>query len=355
MTSRRKFLAGLLAAGACPLPSWADAGDPTFLSAARKQDGSYALYGMSPDGHLVFETPLPGRGHAAAAHPHQPYAVAFARRPGTFALVIDCAQGQVERRIKAPQGRHFYGHGAFSEDGAFLFTTENDFEAGEGRIGVWDVRRGYVRIHEYSSGGVGPHDIKLMPDGNSLVVANGGIETHPDSGRTKLNIPTMRSNLSYLALDGTLLEQVELEASLRRASIRHLAVRHDGLVVMGCQWQGDLSDAPLVFTHMPGKSVTPLPPPDHSIDLKGYIGSVAISADGALIAATSPRSDTVLFHDQTSGQTTAFAKPDVCGAAPTRGGIALTTGTGTFLRSVKGKPQNTATAPISFDNHLIAI
>lgn len=355
MASRRKFLAGLLATSACPVPSWADAGDPAFLSAARKPDSSYVLYGLSPNGQPVFEIPLPGRGHAAAAHPKQPLAVAFARRPGTFALVINCVTGQIERRIEAPTGRHFYGHGTFSNDGALLFTTENDFEAAEGRIGVWDVHRGYQRINEFSSGGVGPHDLKLMPNGRALVVANGGIETHPDSGRTKLNIPMMRSNLSYLALDGRPLDQVEFDPSMRQASIRHLAVHQDGMIVIGCQWQGDLKDVPLVFTHTSGTSLDALPPADQPVDLKGYVGSVAISVDGSLIAATSPCSNTALLHDRNSGKTNAFPLPDVCGAAAASEGIALTTGAGAFLRTQTGQPRHTAIAPISFDNHLVAI
>jgi hypothetical protein len=66
---------------------------------------------------LVFQIPLPGRGHAAAIHPQKPQAVAFARRPGTFAVVTNCVTGQPSARLSAPAGRHFYGHGAFSRDG----------------------------------------------------------------------------------------------------------------------------------------------------------------------------------------------------------------------------------------------
>ena len=355
MASRRDFLAGLLAASASPIVSWADAGNPSYLSAARKPDGSFVLVGLAGNGDPVFEIPLPGRGHAAAAHPQQPLAVAFARRPGRFALVINCVTGQIDHRIDAPEGRHFYGHGTFSDDGSLLFTTENDYDAAQGRIGVWDARHGYRRVDEFSSGGLGPHDLKLMPNGRALVVANGGIETHPESGRTKLNIPTMRSNLSYLSLDGSVLEQVELDAALRRASLRHLAVRGDGMIVVGCQWQGPQDTVPLVYTHQSGTELHPLAPADPHVDLKGYIGSVALSGDGALIAATSPRSNTVLLHDVASRSTRAFTQPDVCGAAASARGIALTTGTGAFLRTQTGLPKVTATAGIAFDNHLVSI
>jgi hypothetical protein len=40
--------------------------------------------------------------------------------------------------------------------------------------------------------------VLLASDRRRLVVANGGILTDPGSGRAKLNIATMRPNLSYL-------------------------------------------------------------------------------------------------------------------------------------------------------------
>ena len=90
MTTRRSFLAGLLAAASAPSLSWADAGSPAYLAAAKEPSGTYALFGLAASGQDVFRIALPDRGHAAAAHPPAPEAVAFARRPGTFALVIDC-------------------------------------------------------------------------------------------------------------------------------------------------------------------------------------------------------------------------------------------------------------------------
>ena len=124
---RRQFLGGIFAAGLMPVPTWADAGSPAFLSAAAKPDGGFVLCGIGAGLDIRFEIPLPARGHAAAAHPNRPEAVAFARRPGTFAVVIDCATGAQKAMLTAPEGRHFYGHGAFSSDGGLLYTTENDY------------------------------------------------------------------------------------------------------------------------------------------------------------------------------------------------------------------------------------
>ena len=139
MPDCRAFLDGLLASGAFPTTTWAAAGNPAYLAAAKLPSGDYALHGLNAKGASVFALPMPGRGHAAAAHPERPLAVVFARRPGTFALVIDCATGQTVAHLNTPEGHHFSGHGAFSQDGGWLFTAENDFENARGMIGVWDV------------------------------------------------------------------------------------------------------------------------------------------------------------------------------------------------------------------------
>ena len=253
MTTRRAVLAGL-AAAALPAPSWAAAGSPLWLAAGREADGAFSLFGIAWDGALAFRVPLPGRGHAAAAHPTRAEAVAFARRPGAFALVIDCTSGAVLRRLDAPRGRHFYGHGAYAEDGRVFVTTENAFETGDGRLGLWDAEAGYRRLGEVSSGGIGPHEVVRLP-GGTLAVANGGIRTHPDTGREKLNLPTMRPSLTRLRPDGTILETVELDPQLRLASIRHLAARADGTVAFALQWEGEEGAiVPLLGLHRRGEA-----------------------------------------------------------------------------------------------------
>lgn len=42
-------------------------------------------------------------------------------------------------------------------------------------IGVWKTEAGYTRCDEFPSGGIGPHDLRLMPDSGTLVVANGAL------------------------------------------------------------------------------------------------------------------------------------------------------------------------------------
>lgn len=356
MTTRRSFLTGLLASGLAPYASWADAGSPAYLAAAKVRSGGFALFGLSAAGARVFEIPLPGRGHAAAAHPSRPLAVAFARRPGHFALVIDCATGRTVKRLDTPEGSHFYGHGVFSADGGTLFTTENDYETGRGMIGIWDADGGFVRLGAVPSGGTGPHELRLMPDGATLVIANGGIETHPDAGRQKLNIPTMRPNLSYVSFDGRLLDKVEPPVEWHRNSMRHIAVRGDGLVAIACQWQGAMTEVPpLLATHRPGEVLTFHEfGPRTGYDLQGYLGSVAFSGSGEEIAVTGPRGGMALVTDAGGTVTRRLDQRDICGAAPGADGFVFTTGEGRVLAD-GGAAHDLAAHDCAWDNHLVPI
>lgn len=352
MATRRGFLSGLLAASLAPVPGWADVGAPAFLSAAQMPDASHALLGLDRAGAIRFQLPLPDRGHAAAAHPTRPEAVAFARRPGRFALVIDCRDGLRKAALDAPEGRHFYGHGAFSPDGTLLFTTENDFAAARGVIGVWDVTAGYTRIDEFDTGGVGPHEMRLMPDRATLVIANGGIETHPDAGREKLNIPFMRPNLAYVGLDGRLIEVVELPRALHKNSIRHLALSADGLVGFAMQWQGDARDAPaLLGLHRQGEAPRLLQGGDHA-RLSGYAGSVAMTADGTQVAISAPRGGLVQVFDTGSGALSRQVEmADVCGLACDGEGFFVTSGLGRAARL----GGSGVLRDCRFDNHLVPV
>lgn len=358
MTDRRSFIAGMLAAGICPKPTWAEVGSPTFLSAGMTPNGIHALCGLTDQGQISFGLPLPARGHATAAHPTRAEAVAFARRPGTFAVVIDCVSGLGKARLHAAAGRHFYGHGTYSADGDLLFTTENDFEAARGVIGVWDASNGYRRLEEFSSGGTGPHDIKLMPDGKTLVVANGGIETHPETGRIKLNLPTMRPNLSYLSLDGRIQETVELDPSLRKNSIRHLATTEDGTVAFAMQWQGDLAThPPLIGMHRTGSHAVLLEATGrHAEKMKGYVGSVAASQASGRIAATSPRGNVVqVFDFRTQAVVAQSEIDDVCGVAALDAGFFLTSGHGEIAIQAGARHEMLRSTKLRWDNHLVAV
>lgn len=354
-TSRRGVIAAVAAFGLAPRATWADVGSPAYLAAAGLKDGSFVLLGLGEDGAERFRVPLPARGHAAAARPRLAEAVAFARRPGRYALVLDCADGRVVAELAPPAGRAFQGHGAFTADGTALFTTETA-EEGRGLLGVWDARAGYRRIGEVPTGGVGPHEIVRMPDGGRFAVANGGIATDQDS-RTPLNLATMRPSLAYVdAATGSLVEVIENPPELRLNSIRHIAVARDGTLAAALQWEGDdLAAPPLLGVHRPGAPALAFLAAEEPLQARtrNYAGSVAIAPDASAAAITAPRGGLMLVFDLATGAATPVASPDLCGVAAAGGRFVCTTGEGLFLDPVGGGRR--AFDGLAFDNHIVRL
>lgn len=356
-TDRRGFLAGLLAATSAPNLSWADAGNPAYLAAAREANGTFAMFGLDALGQDVFRIPLPTRGHAACAHPTAPEAVAFARRPGTYALVIDCVSGKMTARLDAPTARHFNGHGVFLRDGDTLCTPENDYANGRGVIGFWSRKAGYRRLGEMPTGGIGPHDLKRLPGSDILVVANGGILTHPDTGRKKLNLATMRPNLTYIDPARGILEQVELSTDLHQNSIRHMDIHADGTVAFAMQWQGDLSEAvPLLGLHQRGQSVQFLQAPlELQLALNGYAGSVSYNRAGTQLAITSPRGGQVHFYRADGTFINHWTRRDVCGLRASSDGFLVSDGNGALHQITTQSGKVLTVTPRAWDNHIVSI
>jgi uncharacterized protein len=356
MTTRRTFLATLLAAGAAPALSWADAGSPAFLAAAREPDDSFALYGVGADGTDRFRIGLPARAHAGAVHPQRPLAVVFARRPGHFAIVLNCVTGATEATLTPPVGRLFQGHGTFSADGQTLFTSECDYDTSQGRVGVWS-RKDWTRIAEFATQGIGPHEIARLPGTETLVVANGGIHTTPDTDRDKLNIDTMQPSLTYLSPDGALIEQVRLDPDLHENSIRHLAVSDDGLVAFAMQWEGDkILNPPLLGLHRRDQPVRLASAPEASHRaMNNYAGSIALSGDGTRLAITSPKGGRVQVFDGSGAFVAEHPRAEVCGVARMGAGLVTTDGSGGVFRLTDDGLTKLSLAARAWDNHVVPL
>ena len=292
MIARRTFLAGLAAASAAaPWPSRAAIDNAAYIAVARRNDGTHALIGLDTDGRERFTLPLPARGHAGAAHPTRSEAVVFSESAGLFTLVIDMHTGGVIGELTPPDGQQLTGHGVFADGGATLLTLEHLATGAEGQVGLWDVASGYTRIGEIPAHGLAPHDLRLMPDGRTLVIANGGTLSGPD-GDGEADLAEMEPSLAYVSLAGDLLEDVRLDVALHQCSIRHLALRDDGLVGFAMRWEGapDVGP-PLLGLHRRGETPV-LVQAQHANELamKGAAGSAAFSGDGREVAIVSNRS-----------------------------------------------------------------
>lgn len=356
------MLAGTIAyVGAAPLRSalGAAANDVVFVSAARRAEGDYCVLLLGSDGSILREVPLSGRGHDIAIHRRTGRVVVFARRPGTFAVAFDLRSKAEPTVFTADDGRHFYGHGTFSQDGRLLYASENDIAGQRGVIGIYDVGRGYKKIGEYLTFGVGPHEVLLHSDGKTLVVANGGLDTVPDAGRTNLNVDRMEPSLVFVdARSGELLAKHEMAGELKLLSIRHIAEDASGRIWFGGQWEGATSETPqLIGCAGRDREIRLIAPPvADMVDLKGYIGSMAVSANGHVIAASAPKAGHVLYLEPETGRILAHSSlKDVCGiAAFGEEDFAASSGFG-VLRHETATARLIAEAElhdIAFDNHL---
>lgn len=345
------FAASLLPRAAVAL----EASELVFASSIQKRAGGYAAALVNEAGALISSVDLPERGHDITFSPTTGQGVVFARQPGTFAVIFD-PKGHVEpRTLASVEGRHFFGHGAFSPDGKLLYATENDFENARGVIGIFDVAGGYKRIGEFDTYGTGPHEMLLMPDGETFVVANGGIETHPDYGRAELNLETMDPSIAFIdRRTGSLIGQLRLGTGLHQLSIRHMAFDHRDRVWFGCQFRGPAEDRPqLVGYATRDGEIRLIELPDEMLgDMRNYIGSVSVSGDGGLIGVSSPEGNTILAIDpDTASVVAAHNMRNVCGIAPDTTGLLISSGEGE-LGGFAGSPAPLTTFELNFDNHL---
>lgn len=364
---RREALLGLLGVAMAPHVARGAAAAPQRVIGARADAGSrYFVTAFDTAGDVAFDLPLPGRGHGFAIRGDGGEAVAFPRRPGDRITVLDPRAGRLVRQVPAAADRWFNGHGTYGPTGRELYASETVASSGDGVIGVYDAAAGFRRIGEFDSGGLDPHDMRLLPDGKTIVVANGGILTHPDAPGIQLNLHDMQPSLAYLdRTNGALRQKVTLPPDLHQLGIRHLAVATDGTVAIAMQFAGPSTRAvPLVATHRMGRSeMTFLPLADDLLArLRGYCGSAAMDAAGTVLGIASPRGNLAVFWDLPTGRVLGkVAVADGCGiAADGKDGFLLGSGLGGMFRYQPGQADATR-LPLAlattarWDNHLMTL
>lgn len=352
---RRTFLFGTAIALA-PMPARAlglsGAREELFASTCQLPDGSYGLAVFGLSGGVRFTYRLPARGHDVALSPDRRSAVVFARRPGTFAAAFDLTRQSEPQIFSSPEGRHFYGHGTFSPDGRLLYATENDFDGARGIVGIYDPAAGYRRIGEFFSGGIGPHELVFL-SARRLIVANGGVETHPATGRRKLNLSRLDSNLCLIdPAHGEILATFRTPAGSRDLSIRHMGVDANDDIWIGCQSEGPATQTPPLVGRLGKEGDVALfsAPEAVQATMRNYIGDVAVSADGLRVATSAPRGNRILVWDLSGNLIEAAPIPDSCGITASGASTFLATrGDGT-LAEIGGRSE--AHPGFRWDNHV---
>ena len=258
----------------------------TPLCSAAYDGNGGCQFGATQAGKLAFSVDSQERGHDSCVHPIRNEALFFARRPGSHVYVTDLHNGELKQKIQVQDGFHFYGHGCLGADNRILYTTENHVAAdGKGAIGCYDSHDNYRYLGHLDCGGIGPHELALMPDGEHLVVAIGGLKTLPVSGRKTLNPDALQPGLSYIHLpSGKVAEFVP--SPHPQLSLRHLDVSSNGDVVAGAQFQGPRpSSHPLLYHHRPGGDLRALDRQRPLPMRNDYVASVALDDRGQALCS----------------------------------------------------------------------
>jgi hypothetical protein len=205
-----------------------------------------------------------------------------ARRPGDWLLRWTPGGGRPQW-LWSDADRRFTGHVADHPAWPGLCSVETDLESGQGLVVTRD-RRTLQRLAEWPTGGIDPHQLLPQADG-SLLLANGGVPTLPETGRVKRHLERMDPSLVRLdPRTGQLLGQWRLDDP--RLSIRHLARHRDGTIGISLQAEHDdpaaRAQAPLLAL-FDGQALRTAAAPQ---PLAGYGGDIAATDDGFAIGAS---------------------------------------------------------------------
>jgi hypothetical protein len=293
--SRRHWL---LAVGALGLaPAWAaGSARPTRLLAAWQASNEQRIGVIGVNGarwSVQRELAVPTRAHGLMVEAGGSV-LATARRPGDWLLRWLPASGHTQWHW-IEDDRRLNGHAATSPDRHTIWTTETDLANAEGRLAVRDANT-LEKRDEWATHGMDPHEFLVLPQpvgdvpAGSLIVANGGIPTLPETGRIKRALDRMDASLVALhPRDGTRLGQWRLSDPY--LSIRHLAwdpvSRTVGIALQAEHRDAEAKRRAPVFAVWDGLRVQAA---RGQPDMQGYGGDIcALPAGG--FAVSCPRAD----------------------------------------------------------------
>lgn len=344
---RRTFLAAAVLSG-MSLPVAAGARQ-TLAATWERPDGRWRVGLLARDQsvlRVVRQVEAPTRAHGLA-HIGGGRLLAVARRPGDWLLQWEPAAGR-ERWTWAESDRCFTGHVVLDAAAGRVYTGETNLASGAGLIGVRDARS-LEKVDEWPTHGRDPHQF-LLDGAGGLMVANGGIETRPESGRRKLALEAMDSSLVRLdTSSGRLDGQWRLQD--RRLSLRHLAWsgpsarRVLGIAMQAEHDEAAHREAAPVLALFDGRE---LQAAAASTGLAGYGGDIA--AQGRGFAVSAPRADSVALFGTAGRQLGRKRLAQACALVEAGGELLAAGGSGV---AIAGSIQLRAPDAIRLDNHWI--
>ncbi|WP_084360862.1 DUF1513 domain-containing protein [Hydrogenophaga palleronii] len=292
--SRRHVLALAALAG---MPAWAARGSArTQLIAAWQTPDAHHIGVLAVEGtrwSVQRSLAVPTRAHGLLREAGGSV-LAAARRPGDWLLRWHPGSGQTQWHW-IEDDRRFNGHAITSPDGQTLWTTETELDHAQGRLAVRDIRSLEKRA-EWPTHGMDPHELIVLPQAlgelpaGSLLVANGGIPTLPETGRSKRQLDRMDASLVALdPRDGRLLGQWRLGDPF--LSIRHLiwdpVSTRVGIALQAEHPDAEAKRAAPVFALWDG---TRLQAASGQPPVMGYGGDICALPEGGFVVSC-PRAD----------------------------------------------------------------
>ena len=355
--SRRQCLLAVAGGVLWPRAWAATTSASATLVAAWEADNQYRVGLISVVGEawsIQRSVTVPTRPHALLAEPGGTV-LAVARRPGDW--LLRWRPGSTQQQWHWIDGdRRFNGHAIASTNSAHIWTTETDLDTAQGRLGVREARS-LEKTDEWATHGMDPHELLALPErlgafpAGTLMVANGGIPTRPETGRSKRHLDRMDASLVALnPKTGALLGQWRLTDPF--LSIRHLAwdanTQRLGIALQAEHpTEEDRWRAP-VLAVWDGERVSTAPAPP---DLRGYGGAVAARPSGGFLVGC-PRANALAVFDAQTRWSHNITLPDACAVAVAAGQWWVAGGSG-VLHGEGGSPRLATGANGSprWDNH----
>lgn len=227
--------------------------------------------------------------HGFAFHPSDRTRVATFEKHGPGACEVDLPGRAVRRTIPTHPARSFYGHGAYSPDGAILYATETLRATREGVLVARDAES-LAELGEVPTHGLAPHDCTLRPDGVMVVTNGGGALDDPRD--------LARPCVTWIELaTGRLLERLTLASPSYNAG--HLALDDGGALALVSAPRDGLDAAThrgALTLRAPGATARTVTPPREVADaMLGETLSVLLDARRDLVVATNPTGGLVSF------------------------------------------------------------
>ncbi len=230
--------------------------------------------------------PLDFLAHGIAFDPNDGHRAVMFEKKGPGACVVDLRSRKVVRSISTASSRQFYGHGAFSRDGALLYATESRLDREfEGVLVVRDAKT-FDELGTLPTHGTAPHDCQIINDGKTMVIANGGGPPHGSA-----------PSVTYVDLQtNKLLERITLRSP--KFNTGHVAVSSLGdLAIVSAPRDGlptPNQQLGAVTLRPVGSMATTVTKPNKVIQrMLGETLSVEINEEQRIVLATHPLGDCV--------------------------------------------------------------